>query len=226
MAPKNMLSGIFGRSPVRPLQQHMAKVSACTSELSAFFDAVRAGDWDKAVEARVRVKALEDEADALKTEIRLNLPNSLFMPVARADLLDLLRVQDKIANKAKDITGLMKGRKMKLPEPLGGLFADYVARSLDAVRQAEKAVNELDELFETGFGGKEAEIVEGMIRELDAAEKESDKVQVELRARLFELEDNLKPVDVMFLYRIIDWIGDLADHAQRVGARLHLLLAR
>ena len=223
---KSMFAGIFGRSPVRPLQQHMAKVAACASELGAFFDAVCAGDWAQADEARSRVKALEDEADALKTEIRLNLPKSLFMPVARADLLDLVRVQDKIANKAKDITGLMKGRKMALPESLRELFGSYVAQSVAAVRQAEKTVNELDELFETGFGGKEADIVHEMIRELDAVEKETDKLQVELRGRLFKLEDDLKPVDVMFLYQIIDWIGQVADHAQRVGARLHLLLAR
>ena len=30
----------------------------------------------------------------------------------------------------------------------------------------------------------------------------------------------------MFLYQIIDWVGDLADLAERVGARLEILLAR
>jgi hypothetical protein len=30
----------------------------------------------------------------------------------------------------------------------------------------------------------------------------------------------------MFLYKVINWIGDLADRAQQVGARLQLLLAR
>jgi hypothetical protein len=37
---------------------------------------------------------------------------------------------------------------------------------------------------------------------------------------------DLNPVDVMFLYHIIDWVGDLADLAERVGARLEILLAR
>ncbi|HBP75141.1 MAG TPA: phosphate transport regulator, partial [Alcanivorax sp.] len=36
----------------------------------------------------------------------------------------------------------------------------------------------------------------------------------------------LPPVDVIFLYKIIEWIGDLADRAQKVGGRLQLLLAR
>jgi hypothetical protein len=30
----------------------------------------------------------------------------------------------------------------------------------------------------------------------------------------------------MFLYQIIDWVGDLADLAESVGARLEILLAR
>ncbi len=29
----------------------------------------------------------------------------------------------------------------------------------------------------------------------------------------------------MFLYQAIQWIGDLADRAQRVGSRLHVLMA-
>ena len=47
-----------------------------------------------------------------------------------------------------------------------------------------------------------------------------------MRRNLFKLEQDLPPVDVMFLYQIIDWIGDVADRAQRVGNRLEQLLAR
>jgi hypothetical protein len=30
----------------------------------------------------------------------------------------------------------------------------------------------------------------------------------------------------MIYYRVIDWTGDLADRAERVGSRLQLMLAR
>lgn len=226
MATKGFLSGVFGRSPVRPLQQHMAKVVACTGELLEFFEAVVAGDWERAAKAREKVTRLENEADALKTDIRLHLPSTLFMPVARADILDLVTVQDKVANKAKDITGLMTGRKMRIPEPLGQPMLAYVRRAIDAAKQAETSVNELDELFETGFRGAEVEVVESMIKELDRIEKDTDRIQIDIRAQLFKMEKDLPPVDVMFLYKIIDWIGDLADQSQRIGARLQLLLAR
>ncbi|HEX7047471.1 MAG TPA: TIGR00153 family protein [Gammaproteobacteria bacterium] len=226
MATKTFLSGVFGRSPVRPLQQHMAKVVACVSELVDFFEGAIANDWERAAKARENVSRLENEADAMKTDIRLHLPNSLFMPVARADLLDLVTVQDKVANKAKDITGLMTGRRMQIPATLGDSFVAFVKRTIDAAKQAESSVDELDELFEAGFRGAEVESLESMIRELDRIEKDTDKLQIEIRAALFRMEKDLPPVDVMFLYKVIDWIGDLADHSQRVGARLHLLLAR
>jgi uncharacterized protein Yka (UPF0111/DUF47 family) len=36
----------------------------------------------------------------------------------------------------------------------------------------------------------------------------------------------MSPVSVMFWYRLIHWIGNLADYAERVGNRLLLLIAR
>ncbi len=226
MATKTFLSGVFGRSPARPLQQHMAKVYACVSELVDFFESAIANDWERASKTRENVSRLENEADAMKTDIRLHLPNTLFMPVARADILDLVTVQDKVANKAKDITGLMTGRRMQIPAEIGDAFLAFVKRTIDAAAQAAKSVEELDELFETGFRGPEADAVHSMIKELDRIEKDTDRMQIDIRARLFQIEKNMPPIDAMFLYNIIEWVGDIADDAQRIGARLHLMLAR
>ena len=223
---KSYLSNIFGSSPVRPMQEHMNKVVECASELRVFFDAAVQQDWKSAKKSQSRIAALENEADNIKKEIRLQMPSGIFMPVSRVDLLEMLRIQDLVANKAKDVAGLMLGRKMQIPESLGPKFVEYLARCVDATDQARKAINELDELVETGFRGREVELVQSMIKKLDAIEKDSDVLQVELRAGLFAMEESLPPVKVMFLYQIIDWIGQIADLSQRVGSRLEYLLAR
>jgi len=158
--------------------------------------------------------------------VRTNLPKSLFLPVSRTDLLELLHTQDKLANRAKDIAGLMLGRRMEIPESLVQEVRDYYNESLLASKQALKVINELDELLEAGFRGREVDLVEGLISELDELEHQTDVSQVKLRAKLYELEDSLPPVHVMFLYKIIDQIGDLADISESVGARLLLLIAR
>lgn len=224
--PTSYISRIFGRSPVKPMQEHMHKVNACVAALISFIEAMIKSDQAAALAARDLVVAFEDEADDLKHEIRLHLPSGLFMPVSRRDLLELLRMQDKIANLSKDISGLMTGRKMQLPEAIAADYLKFVKRCGDACIQAEATINELDELLETSFGLHEVERVMKMLHELDDIEKSTDKLQIKVRADLFAIEKDLPPIDVMFLYDIIDRTGGLADCAQRVGSRLMLLLAR
>lgn len=226
MFGKNYIFSLFSTSPVRPLQKQMESVQACVRELLPFFDAALAGDWERAATVQARISQLENEADSLKRELRLHLPKGMMLAMSRRDLLEVLTMQDRLANKAKDIAGLILGRKMQFPEGLGEPLREFLARSIDASAQAQKAIDELDELVETGFRGREVELVEEMIHRLDAIENDTDRMQVGVRARLLEQERSLPPVDVMFLYRVIDWIGELADDAQRVGSRLELMLAQ
>jgi predicted phosphate transport protein (TIGR00153 family) len=221
----NVLANIFGASPVMPLEKHIEIAHRCAKKLRPFFAAAISGDWDKAEEVRGEIEALEHEADNLKKEIRLNLPKSLFMPVPREDLLELLLVQDKIANRTKDVSGVVVGRRLRIPEPIAEEFIDFVDRNIDATKQARKSVRELDELFTAGFRGAEVKLVEALIEELDRIETDSDARQAELRAALFEIEDTLKPVDAMFMYKVIELTGEIADMAERVGRRLELLLS-
>lgn len=220
------MSEIFGSSPVKPLQQHMAEVLACVNKLIPLFEAVIREDWTAVNTIQGEISLLEKAADKLKKELRLRLPKGLFMPVSRRDLLEVLTMQDKIANRAKDIAGVILGRHLVLPKIIHEDYLRYVKRCVDACEQANRAINELDELVGTGFSGQEVMLVAKMINELDAIESDTDRLQADIRHQLFEVEKELPPVDVMFLYEIIDWTGDVADRAQRVGSRLQLMLAR
>lgn len=221
----NPFVSLFGRSPIGPMQAHFNKVYDCARLLITFFEAVMQNDWQLAGKIQQDMVWLEHEADVLKREVRQHLPKGLFLPVPRSDLLDLLSVQDKVANRAKDISGLMLGRTMSIPPQLQEIMRSYVECTVAACTQAWEAINELDELLGTGFKGRVAALVETMVEKLDGIENDSDRLQVEVRRGLFNIERELPPVDVIFLYQIIEWIGDVADRAQRVGNRLEQLLA-
>jgi len=133
--PKAPLSGLFGSSPVKPLQQHMASVQRCIAQLLPYIDAVLDKDWETAASEQANIAQMERDADILKRELRLNLPNSLFMPVSRRDLLEVLTMQDKIANKARNIAGLILGRKMEIPASLGTHFRDFIVKSIETSAQ-------------------------------------------------------------------------------------------
>ncbi|MEN8169218.1 MAG: TIGR00153 family protein [Pseudomonadota bacterium] len=226
MSRKSHIFSMFGKSPVSPMQKHMAEVQTCANELIPFFEAALANDWDKAAVLQKDIARLEGVADDLKRELRLNLPSGLMMAMSRRDLLETLTTQDKIANKAKDVAGLMLGRQMTFPSEIGPLMLDFVKSCVDTSAQAQAAINELDELVETGFRGREVDLVESMITQLDELESKTDTIQVEVRAKMFVLEKDMSPIDVMFIYRIVEWVGELADLAQRVGSRLEIMLAR
>ena len=221
----NSVANIFGSSPVMPLEEHVDIAYRCTKQLPGLFNAVIAGDWGKAAEYRDMIETLEHKADDLKKEIRLHLPKSLFMPVPRQDLLELLLVQDKMANRTRDVSGLVLGRKMQIPDAIADDFLEFVRRNVDAAKQARKSVRELDELFVSGFRGAEVSLVESLIEELDQIETDTDTRQADLRSALFAVEGSLQPVNVIFLYRVIELTGEIADMAERVGRRLELLLA-
>ena len=221
----NVLANIFGASPVMPLEKHVNIAYQCTKQLNPFFAAVVKEDWSEASKCRDKIAELENEADELKKEIRLHLPKSLFMPVPREDLLELLLVQDRMANRTRDVSGLVLGRKMQIPAAIAGDFLEFVSRNVDAAKQARKSVRELDELFTSGFRGAEVSLVESLIEELDRIETDTDDRQAALRSSLFKIESELEPVNVIFLYRVIELTGEIADMAERVGRRLELLLS-
>jgi len=217
---------MFGRSPIRPLEEHMAKVHACVTQLKSFFLAVSEKNWEKVEQFQKEIASLENEADDMKRDLRLHLPKGLFMPVSRSDILELLSVQDRLANKAKDIAGIVLGRKMSFPDSISDNFMLFLQRCVDASQQANTAIHELDELLETGFSGNEVKLVSGMIATLSGIERDTDDMQIGLRNSIFQLEEQLPAVHIMFLYKIIEWTGDLANRAQDVGDRLQILLAR
>jgi len=221
----NMLANIFGTSPVRPLEKHMELVYRCAKKLKPFVNAVIRRDLKRMAEVRGQIEALENQADDMKKNIRLHMPKSLFMPVPREDLLELLLVQDKIANRTKDVSGVIIGRKMKIPKQIAPQFLEFVDRNIDAAKQARKSVRELDELFTAGFKGAEVSLVADLIEELDRIETHTDEQQTILRTAVFEIEKTLDPIDAMFLYEVIELTGEIADMAERVGRRLELLLS-
>ena len=226
MTLSNSISNIFGVSPIKPIQNHMSEVINCVSKLEDFLNATFADDWVTAAEVFDQISEAEQTADKLKKEFRMHMPKSLFMPVSRGDLLSIITQQDNIANLTKDICGIILGRQMAIPKALHGDFIGFVGSSTVTCEKAHGAINELDELLETGFAGSEVKFVQKLIRELAAQEQKVDKKELKLRKKLFNLEADLPPVNVIFMYNIIDQIGALADTAEMIGNQVELLLAK
>jgi hypothetical protein len=196
------------------------------AEVPGLIEVAVAGDRDAVAAAKDKIFALEKEADKIKDQLRSHLPASLLMPVDRRDLLEILHLQDAIADTAQDIASLLVIRPLDVPGDLAAPLRAYTQRCVDACDGAARIVEEFDELVETGFSGRESEAVSKMVAEVERIETETDEMGLALARDLFAHEGDMSAVSVMFWHRLIERIGGLADYAEKVGDRLRLLLAR
>jgi predicted phosphate transport protein (TIGR00153 family) len=201
-------------------------VLECAREVQPLIEGLARGDDARVIKAKDRIYEREAEADRIKNELRLHLPKSLFMPVDRRDLLEVLHLQDTIANTAQDIAELLIERQMSIPDFMQEPLIALTARCVETCEHSASVIAELDELLAMGFRGREVDKVDAMLKELNDIEDETDELGAALARALFDHEDEMKPVSVMMWYRLIEWIGDLADYAEKVGDRLRLLIAK
>ena len=109
---------MFAKSPFKALMDHMDKVVESVNPLKDFFYALQQEDFSRLEKIYQQVITAESDADLIKNEVRNHLPLNIFMPINRRDLLDMLDMQDNIADVSQDIVSLLNKRRMKLPEEL------------------------------------------------------------------------------------------------------------
>lgn len=226
MSRTDNITSLFGKSPITPLQKHMKQAHSCLKDFAVFAKAANAQDWEKAETVHISINNKEEKADKLKKKLRMNLPSTFMMPFSRRDLLDVLLIQDSIANITKDLVGLMMTRHMVFPEEIADDFIKLADLCIKTSGAALVAINELDELLETAFSSRTRKVVGKMIKTVNELEHKTDDAQDDIRNKLFSLESDLPPVEVMFYYRAIEWLGETADAAQKVGSRFEVMLTK
>ena len=217
---------LIKKSPFGPIRAHMLVSKASVKELINFLQSAINLDWNKATESRKIISDLENEADALKAETRSLLTKSLFLAVPREDILDLIKLADDIPNTVKDISGLIIGRQMEIPSEIASSFLLFAKEAATITETAGEAVDYIDELFQFSFGGNAAIKMQQLLEQLDSLENKNDQSEINLRGELFSIERDLPPVNVIFLYDIINKIGELSDRVEQVGHRISLIASR
>jgi hypothetical protein len=204
----------------------MDRVVECAEEVRPLIEKVIAGDQPGVVAQAKQISRLEGKADEAKNEVRTHMPIRLLLPVDRRDVLKLLSAIDSIADSAEDVGVLLTLRKMEAPDEMTALLPGYLDRVLDTVKSASEVVRLFPLLLETGFRGKPVDEARDVIEEIARKEHEADKVQDQLTKALFNLEGSLSPVAIFMWMKVLNEIGDMANHAENVGDQFRLFIAR
>jgi predicted phosphate transport protein (TIGR00153 family) len=184
------------------------------------------GDWERTEEVYAKIRELEHRADLIKNDIRDHLPRSLFMPVDRGDILQFLRMQDRIADSAEDIGVLLTMRKTPTPEGMKEGVLALVDSVISTSETWYKAANELTTLEEASFTGPEVDKMIGLINEVRELEREADKRQAEVTKLLFDYEKEIGALSIMLWMNIFRVLGLVANYAESTADLLRLMLAK
>jgi len=218
--------GLFAKNPFKPLQVHMQKVVACVDLVPGLISALVDNDEERVAAVRKEITRAEHEAVLVKNELRDNLPRTLFLPVSRADLLQLVHHQDDIADGAEDAAILSDMKPLTVPDDLKADVIVFAQMCVGAAKSAEELVGKLDELLETGFTGPEAGQVMELIDRIGQEEWEADKKAFKLLKAFFRHEGHPECIDVFLWMKLCEALGNIANAAEHVANHLRVMLAR
>ncbi len=220
-----LIRDLFRESPFEPLRFHMKTVMECVAFVRPMFEAVRDRRYDDLQALAKKVFKMEHQADIIKDDIRRTIPKRFFLPVYRGDLLGYLKLQDDMADAAEDVAVLLTIKNLALPQPLVEPTFEYVAKVESVCEQTRGLADYLPTLVEGDMAGSEMEHALSLIADVDKAEWEADRLQYTLSQKLFALEDDMKPTDIMLWFRIFGELGQLANFADKSGDRLRRMLS-
>jgi predicted phosphate transport protein (TIGR00153 family) len=213
------------KSPFRGLQEHFKYIRFGITAWKKAILYYLNEDFANFKKFAIMVDKYEQKADDIKGNIRNHLPKFIFLPIEKSDLLNLLKETDGILDGAKDVIVLMDMRNTKIPDEMNKEFKELLNRAIEPVETLEKVMDMMKIILESSFGGKPREEMKKYIHEIHKLEHESDLIEKKISKQLFNNEE-LDPISVMHLLKIVDRFGCVADSAENAGDRIRAMLAK
>lgn len=211
---------LFGRSPFSQLQQHMEQVTKCVDKMSEALAAAEAGKYELLDDFSGQVSQLEHQADQIKDDIRERLLKRFFMPIDRSDVLEILSLQDSLADTAEDVCKVLTLKPLPFPDEFREDFGRFVEFNVQACKIAATVINQMDELIESGFGGIEAERIRGLAKDTAFAEHQADLVQVRLLKKIYAHDEDFSVGEFHLWMRVTRVLSRLANISENLSNRI------
>jgi hypothetical protein len=215
---------LFAKSPFAPLQKHMQDVNECVMKVKEIFEAMEANDSKSVSRIAREISKLEAKADTTKNELRNHLPGGLFMPISKTALLEILSLQDDIADDCEDIGVLLTLKDLTLKDVFKDDFKSFLNKNFETYELVKEIIDEFDNLLETSFTGREAEKVKSMVSNVALKEHETDLTQRKLLKNIFKNEDQFTHAEFQLWLLILREIRTLSNTSEKLAHRIRNLL--
>ena len=213
---------LFFKSPFENLKLHADKVAECGNLFLKAVECHLASECEEFNSLTDRVAKIESEADGIKRNIRGHMPRGILMPVDNFQFFLYLREQDKVLDSVEESLFWLSFRPEAVHE---GVVEDLHYLVKTVVPVLEKLAPMVDEAHRY-FRSRSEErrvTIKSMIRDIRQIEKESDHLEKELKMKIFKVIG--EPLQVYHLIRLVETIGEIADHAQNATDMMRAMIA-
>jgi len=215
---------MFITSPFEGIQEHAEKVKECAWVFQRAIECIIEEKCEDFEHFRKDIDKIEDEADAIKRRIRGHLPKGTLLAVDKFQLFRYLREQDKVLDAVEEGLDWLSFRSAAgIPEVLEKDFMLLVEAVMDPIEELSKMVSEARKYF-SNFSESQRRLVKNMIHKLRQHEHEADKLEDNIKEKIFNTIDD--PVAVFHLIRLTEIIGSIADHAENAGDMMRAMIAK
>jgi len=217
---------LFRKSPFIAIGEMMKEVVECTNRIPDLYEAFINGDHEEVKRLAKEISDHEYNTDKIKDSIRQSLPNSIFMPVARGDILQIITSMDAIADKSEDVGVLMTFKKIYVPDEIKGKIKDFTKAVLDVVDLSKQVIEELEALREASFSGPEAKEVISLLDKVNESEHKTDVMQYDLTKIIIDKSEEMDCASLILWLKIIEATGDIANAAEKMCNRIRLIISQ
>lgn len=215
---------MFITSPFDALQEHAEKVKECSWAFQQAMECYASSRCDTFEEHRQEVVRFENEADAIKRRIRGHLPKGVMMPVEKFQLFRYLREQDNVLDSVKEAINWLSFRpEVGIPKYAEKDFFMLVDSVIEPIEELTIMVSEARIYFKT-FSEKQRQKIKKIISNLRQMEHEADKKEYSLVKKIFKYEQD--PITLQHLVKLVEIIGNIADHAENTADMMRAMLSK
>ena len=215
---------MFMTSPFEGLQEHAQKIKECTWAFQQAIECHFSSKCETFEEFRDEISQLESEADTIKRRIRGHIPKRTMTPVSTFLIFRYLKQQDGVLDAVEETLDWISYRsETKVPIELEKDFALLVNAVIDPIENLNSMVAEAREYFKT-YSERQRIVVKNIIHTLHQQEREVDKFEYIIKKKVFSME--IDAVSIIYLVRLAEIIGSIADHAQNAGDMMRAMLSK
>ena len=215
---------MFMTSPFDGLQEHAEKVKECAWTFQQAMECHVSERCQRFEEMRREVVKLETAADTIKRRIRGHLPRGTLMPVDKFQVFRYLREQDAVMDAVEDALNWISYRpEPGIPDELRTdvlMLVDAVIDPIDVLDEMVKAAR----IYFQNYSERQRTIVKKIIHSLHDQERNADRLEASIKRQVLGMQ--IDPVTIFHTVRLVETIGNIANHAENAGDMMRAMIAK